>query len=339
VLAIPEIEISGYVLNKTIRPVALDFTPEISGTPIVGGVISASPLEITIVLRGDPIAAPVKTNWVKWSKIGDLDFTIDRSNLAGERAMEWPGAVYQTRKLLEKVVVYGANGISLLFPYEATFGLQTIYRKGLKSQGAWAGTDSEHYFLNSSGCLCILKDGITELGYEEYLGELVNPVLSLDVINHLLYINDATQGYTYSILDNALGAGPANLTGVGYQDGVSYIISPAGLPVVFFEICTGIFDFETRKRKTIRTMGVGVSVTKNLFASIDFRNDHKGAFANIGWLPVTPEGKVFATCSGIEFRFRVRAVAYEKFTLDYLVVEGMIHDFSGGLDSRRNYVD
>lgn len=339
VLAFPEMTISGYVLNKRVNSSPLEITPEISGTPIVGNVVQADPLEIAMVISGTPIAAPVKTNWVRWSKIGDLNFTIDRSNLAGERQMDWAGAIYQVKKLLNKIVVYGINGVSLLFPYETTFGLQTIYRKGLKSQGAWAGTDEAHYFLNYNGCLCKLTTGVEELGYESFLGELVNPVMQLDVVNDLLYISDATQGFIYSTTSKALGAGYPRVTGFGHQSGSTYILSPSGFQIPRFELQTGIYDFETRKRKTIRTLEIGTHVTKNLFASIDFRNDHKEDFINIGWFPVTPEGRVFAMCSGIEFRFRLRLTIYEKFVLNYLRVEGMIHDFSGGMDSRRNYVD
>ena len=339
VLQCPEMTISGTVLNKNIWAEALAITPTISGTPIVGTVISASPLALTMKISGDPIAAPVKANWVKWSKIGELSFEIDRSNLAGERQMDWTGSIYQVQKLLDKVVVYGVNGVSLLFPYETTFGLQTIYRKGLKSQGAWAGTDDAHFFLDYTGCLCKLTTGLEQLGYESFLGGLINPVLQLDAINGLLYISDASQGFIYSLTSGALGAGFPHVTGFGNQSGTSYIVSPTGFLTPTFELQTGIYDFETRKRKTVRGLEVGTHVTKNLFASIDFRNDHKENFTNIGWYPVTPEGKVFVTCSGVEFRFLLRLASYEKFVLDYFRVEGLIHDFSGGLDSRRNYAD
>ena len=66
----------------------------------IGRIIEVSPVDIVISIRSGLVTLDIaKCNWVKWSKIGKLDFTIDNSNLAGERPLGWRGCVYHLAKL------------------------------------------------------------------------------------------------------------------------------------------------------------------------------------------------------------------------------------------------
>ena len=61
------------------------------------GVIANGLLTLTLsLLPSDtyiPFAEAVKANWVKWSDIGYLDFTVGKDNVAGERPLDWNGFV------------------------------------------------------------------------------------------------------------------------------------------------------------------------------------------------------------------------------------------------------
>ena len=320
--------ITGSWFNITHYPDSLIISPVISGSFVEGVLISSSPLVITPVISADIIFNPVKNNWVKWSNIGNLDFTIGRDNIAGERPLDWAGSVYQIKKLDKVVIVYGANGVSVLNPSGNTFGLSTIYHLGLKSKLAITGTDQVHYFIDTAGQLWSLSDKLTKLDYSEYLSAMSSPVMSYDVENDLIYISDGTKGYVYSPSDKSFGTGPVNITGFGNQNGSSYIGAPAAIAIPVFEMSTDIYDLGSRKHKTIHSIEIGTDTSKILYASIDYRSNHKSSFSNTGWATVTHEGVSYLRCYGIEFKFNVKVSAYDSFAIDYLKINGVIHRYS-----------
>jgi hypothetical protein len=299
------------------------------GEWIDGLLMDADPITVTLsFVDADILLEAAKKNWIQWSDIGNLDFTINKSNVAGERPLDWSGWIYEVKKLGSKVVAYGENGISILTPSDKYYGLETISRLGLHSAGAITGTDSVHYFIDVKGQLWELGETLVLLNYSEYFSLMTDLIMSYDVENNIVYICDGTIGYVYSPLDKSLGSGPINVTGVGSKDGSLYLTSPATIEIPTFEICTDIYDMGTRKFKTIRSIEVGTDLTENMEASIDFRVSNKVSFSNIGWHPVTLEGVSTMYCYGLEFRFKLRVQTYEYFEIDYLKINGMIHNYS-----------
>jgi hypothetical protein len=269
------------------------------------------------------------SNWVKWSDIGHLDFTIGKDNVAGERPMDWKGWVYGIKKLGSKVVVYGQNGVSFLLPSGVVFGLQTIHRIGLKGKHAYCGTDFEHFFLDVEGRLYKVGEGIELLNYSEYLDTLgTSVVMSYDEQNRLIYICDGLVGFIYSIADKSLGTGPINVTGLGSQSGTLTICASSTISTPVFSICTDIYDMGTRKNKTIHSIELGTDQTEELYATIDYRVKKEEAFSTIAWSRVNPNGIAVIPCFGVEFRFRVKLLTYEYIELDYIKVNGVIHNYS-----------
>jgi len=287
----------------------------------------------------DLITEAGKGNWIKWSNIGSLDFTIWKDNIAGERPMDWKGWIYAIKKLGNKVVVYGEGGVSMLVPTGTAFVLQTVYRIGLKGKQAVAGNESVHFFVDTKGQLFIFGEAVSKaslfeaasypekLDYSEYLANMTNPVLSWDELNSLLYICDGTTGYVYNPRDKSLGKGPANITGISSQGGTLYVAAPATITTPVFEICTDIYDFNTRRGKTIRNVQLGADITKTLSVALDYRRDKATVFSTTDWRPVNAQGIAFITCFGQEFRVKVKSSAYEYFELDYLMISGKIHDY------------
>jgi hypothetical protein len=285
---------------------------------------------------GDILLENLKSNWVKWSNIGSLDFTVGRDNVAGERPLDWKGFVYAVKKLGNKAVVYGKNGVSILIPAGNTYGLQTVHRIGLKGKQAVAGDDAGHFFVDTTGRLVILgelamKSSLFDasmrpekLDYSEYLGTMSDLVLSWDKDNGLLYICDGEIGYVYSPGSKSLGRGPANVTGVSSQGGTLYVAAPATILMPNFEKCTDIYDFGTRKLKTVFSLEYGINVEAILQAKIDYRLDKAVEFSQTSWHDVDEKGFANITCNGREFRFRTRLTSYEWITLDYINVNGEV---------------
>jgi len=324
------VEIEGEIQGIGIAQSTIECDLEISSTyisaqgKVFSGVIDATDIGFMFdFLFGQP-----QTNWVKWSDIGSLDFTLNRKNLAGEAPMPWRGSVYAIKKLDKWVIVYGSGGVTQLVPAENTWGIKNLSQGGLKSTGAVTGTDSLHLFVDSTGRLWKLSDKLIPLGYEEYLGTMTSIVMHYDIINDFVYICDGTLGFVYSVKDESLGTCPGNITGVGYSDGISYVVSSSAIVTPVLELVTDIIDFETRGNKTLKAIEVGTSLTGALEVGIDFSIDHRSDFLTSPWVPLTHEGIATIPCFGKEFRLKVRASSYEDMEIDYIKVKGIVHDFN-----------
>ena len=319
------VEIIGSCTVMTEAASPAEAIAHIMGAWVTGTIIESSIATVKVRIADSYFLTELfKKNWVKWSKIGKLDFTIERDNTAGERPMDWKGWIYKIKKLGAKVVVYGENGISIMTPANNAWGYQTIYRIGLKGKNAVAGTDFIHYFVDREGNLWSLKDGLTKLDYSEYLSTmLANMVLSYDEPNDLLYICDGSQGFVYR--NGSFGEGPKNLTGIGYQSGVLYPVAPAAIVIPALELCTDIYDLGTNRYKTVFELQFATNINGTLQAAIDYRKDFTADFTQTVWKDVMDRGSVFLTALGREIRFKVKLTAYEYCKTDYIKATGVIH--------------
>ena len=309
----------------------IPITPSVIGTYISGLSLSHEALmNVVFTLPFADVDTELsKNNWIKWSNIGSLDFTIGKDNVAGTRPMDWKGWVYEIKKLGDKVVVYGENGVSVLSPSGTSYGLQTVHKAGLKGKQSIAGDDSIHFFIDTLGYLYIIKSGggLEKLDYREYLSIMTKPVLSWDSLNDLLYICDGTYGYVYSPESKSLGQGPVNITGISFEGSSLHVATSEVKEIPLFNISTDIFDFGNRHNKSIKYIEIGTNTSEAIECSIDYRLDQEGAFYTTDWKLVNPSGMCYLPCFGVEFRFNVRIFAYRYFELDYLKVHGNIHGY------------
>lgn len=293
-------------------------------------IITAEPIIVTLSFKDvDVLLEKLHTNWIKWSNIGSLDFTIWKDNVAGEKPINLAGWVYGLKKLGSKVVVYSQNGIVLLVPSGVYWGEQIISRIGVHSKQAFCGNDQLQFYVDLEGRLCKIGDAVEVLDYSEYIGSMLSSiVLSYDEVNQRVYICDGLVGYVYDLASKSFAEGPANITGVGSQSGTSYITASSAITIPAFSICTDIYDIGNRKPKTIHYLDIGTDLTNGLYAAIDYRIDKSAAFATSPWTTVNPNGRANLPCYGVEFRFRLKTLTYEYFELDYIRAVGMLHDYS-----------
>jgi hypothetical protein len=276
-----------------------------------------APTNMTADSYGEMWIDANKSNWIAWSDIGSLDFTIKRSNVAGNMPLDWKGFVHNIQKLESKVIAYGTKGVSILTPAGKAYGLNTIHKVGLKGRDSFAGNDSVHYFIDSLGCMYSLSDKLKKLDYREYFSLMTNPVMTFDEEQNLLYICDGAIGYIYSPESKSLGAGPVNVTGTSSSSGM--------ITVPTFEICTDIYDFGTRRMKTIYQFELGTDVTGILSAALDYREEKSSPFTTTPWEKVKGRATAKIIRKGVEFRFRARLGSYEDMELDNLTIDGDIH--------------
>jgi hypothetical protein len=320
------LSLHGEILNKTVFVQPLIITLSLLGSYAKDVYIDGGPIEITITLHsyGTLTAGANKCNWIQWSKVGYLDFTIDESNVAGERPLDWKGCVSEILKLVDRVIVYGENGVSMMSPAGVNWGMQTLHRLGVVCKPV--GTDTEHFFIDKTNKLYRLAgDGLKLLDYSEFLSTLTNPRMLLDTETGIIYICDGELGFVYSTKSGSFGSGPVNVTGVGTQSGTLYVVASDIIEVPKLHICTDIYDLGTRKPKTIQWIEVGTDLSNGLQAMVESRVSNKQGFMESRWILVNPSGMAFIPCYGREFKFHLRSFIYEYLELDYLRVTGTVH--------------
>ena len=324
-----EPEISGTLQIVSVDSDDLDFDIILEGYWAVGQVFSGDLSEFDILLDGGDIYIEyLRTNWVKWSKIGQFDFTIDRSNLAGEMPIGWKGDIYRIGKLGNALMVYGSGGVTRLNPADNVFGRVGILNKGILSKGAVLIQPSFHLAIDKAGCLWRFSDKVEKLGYEEFFSLMVSPVMHYDEVQDLVYICDEVRGYVFNSEENSLGEGPINLTGIGYHEGTSYFLASDDLASLGFQIGIDTIDMGNRNFKTIHEVEIGVDSTCTFQLGISFKTGIAPTFVGPIWFNVTPEGRCFPNCWGKDHRFFLKTTSPDAFKISYIKVEGQLADFN-----------
>lgn len=320
------LESDGTLQLLSIATNTIDFNIGFSGDLVSSSVHNGTIDDFKLSITADSYIQYIRSNWIKWSKIGEFDFTQDRTNLAGEMPMDWAGDVYSIGKLDKTVIVYGSSGISILHPIEAVFSKATLLPLGVMSKGAISCQLDFHLFITSDGCLWKLGDKLERLGYEEFLSPLVNPIISYDIVNRLAYICDGTLGYIFNCESPSMGKGPANITGIGYYNGEQYLVASGTIADIDVYITTHPTDFNNRNFKTISEVEVGGEFGGDLEFGISYRNDTTIDFEDPIWFPVTPEGRVFPNFFAKEFKFHL--TTGDDIRIDYLRMKGIFADFN-----------
>jgi hypothetical protein len=321
----------GSWFNKTIMADPLVLSISVINKLILDVLIIPDPMVVTVSFRPTQIEVnKVGIPFVKWSNIGSLDFTIGKDNIAGNRPLDWIGAIYSILKLENKLIVYGSNGVSFLVPASNFFGLETIYKVGLKGYGTVTGDNTKHFFIDAIGQLWKVTKELEKLDYSEYLAPMNSDTqMYYDKVNNLVYICDGEVGYIYNNTLNSFGGGYPNITGVDYQNGQLLVVAPDDVVTPLFELCTDIYDFGNRKNKSISSVDIGTNIPihRSLLVSIDYRLDYTQGFKTTPWVPVTMNGRAYINCFGVEFKVRIKSRRYIYFEIDYIRINGLLHNF------------
>ena len=295
------------------------------GTFITAKLVSSNTSNMAMGSFAEALIEVAKSNWIAWSDVRSLDFTKSKKNVAGDMALDWTGTITNIKKIGPRMVVAGENGVSFVTPAGRYMGLNTVHRIGLLGRDAYAGNDFIHFFADKLGVLYQIDEILTKLDYREYLSTLTNPVFSLDMSQNILYMCDGTYGYAYSLDTKSLGKCAPNITGMGYKGGVLYPAAPASIVTPATSLITDIYDFGTRKIKTIYLLEFGTDLDGTLQAAIESRFDKSAAFTSSAFKEVSHGGKVKIISKGVEFRFKLKGLVYEDFDLDDFTINGKIH--------------
>lgn len=312
-----EVDVAGQIQSPTvIDNTVIDIGVAPAGT-YAAGVLVEGGIDISVNLVAEWYSISGRENWVAWSKIGEASFVMDKTNEAGLRPMSWNGWAWKVYQLDDMAVVYGENGITMMYPVDspaASFGFKDISRVGIISSHAVAGSKHVHYFITSTGDLWKLtKQGPEKLGFREFLIVLADPHLLYDEANQRLFISDGETGYVFK---DGLGGGYATITGITNN----YASSPSALVDIPISIMTDTVDLGHRGIKTITFVEIGTDTTENLFVALDFRYTKDEEWRTSDWVQTNPEGVARISVAAVEFRVRIKQTTFDELRIDYINV-------------------
>jgi len=290
----------------------------LSGISIAGNVVTADVLTAYAMLKGIVYLIPSQVSWVWTTKVGAVDFTVDKTQEVSSRPMPWDGWTYKIKKFGNSAIVYCQNGIAVMTPHGVLWELKTLMNVGLKSKNSVCGTDDTHFFVDKTGILYKMDmNGIEVHDYSNFLSTLTSAtVMSYDPRLKTVHITDGVLGFIFSA--SGLGKGPINITGIGYKVGTFYITAPGTITTDPLQICTDIIDLGTRGVKTIYEIDIGIALTKPLYVAVDYRWNKGQDFFTTPWTLVDFSSRANITASGIEFRIRAKVLEYEVIQIDYM---------------------
>lgn len=302
----------------------------ISGTAIWGNVYSGVFTPCLATITGDLLLAGEKSGWVMWSKIGSMDFTVDGTNEAGERPLDGIGTVYGMAKLAKSIMVYGSNSVYMMQASEVFWGAEKVMDVGIANKGAFTHHDDAiHWFIDTQGVLWSYSEGPKKLDYSHLLGLMTTPRMFYSNDDDLIYICDGTLGYVYNPISGCMTSGPPTLSGISYKDGVLRVLGSAAITVPAFTFVSDVLDFGSRKEKTMFSVEIATDITEALSVRIHWREKYTDAFSTTPWHTFTERGEAYLPCYGIDFKFELKAAAFEAAkAIDYIKFNGIIHGFS-----------
>jgi len=314
-----------YFVEYQTEPVLFGTCCNFNGQLFVGNII---PFEGWYGFEGT--WADAGADYVGWSKIGNVDMRLDKSNVAGFRPMVLGGVVQRVLPMGKTVIAYNSNGVQLYYPtieHAVGFGMKELALPGCASRSAAGGNKNEHIMIDVSGQLWYLKNEQEPqlLGFEEFF----RPMLGKDIVvtyNEAWKAFDITDGeVAYRLGKNGLTrhwqAVTSQFVTMGDTVGTYHEVDNTG-----FELVTDVLDFGFRGHKTITGVEVGGSFTAPVFVSVDWRSHNEKYFRSTPWQRMSPQGIGKPRVTADEFRIKLQSASKDNVEIDYISVKYQITD-------------
>jgi hypothetical protein len=299
-------------------------------------VISATSIFGESYITGTFAKTYSKLNTVAWSGIGNFNIIPSSDNItAGHAVLPWSGDVWQVKKLGNRMMVYGENGISKFHPVSephSGYGQNVLFNFGLAGRYAVAGNELVHYFVGEDNNLYRIQPENTpdKLGYAEYFEKFSgNMVGMFDQLSGRAFFS-SVETETTLVYNPELGLTSLDLLItdlVRYEDTLTVIAPSAAnntLPLVTHECVSHIEDFGQRGLKTITGLSFGIDFDEatNVWAVVYYRYRKNDSFRKFPNVRLNHEGYVHIGVTAIEFMIGLRFVrdsaVLEPTFLDYV---------------------
>lgn len=264
---------------------------------------------------------------VGWAKIGALDWEYTIGNEVGWAPMPWVGSVLGLLPLGKEIVVYGENGLAKLSPAKepvTTFGVQEFGDVGVCNRNCFAGDFTTHLFIGTDRALysvsperALSGEGKLPayLGFEEWISQLIDPIVTFDPIKRYWWIGDKEHCFIYS--GSGLGESSQTPTHLSRLDGQLVGITVQHHPDSAI-VETGDLSFDSRGFKTLMCVESDLRAAAKVYGSTSFRYDYTKAERDSAPIKLDPRGGFFPVVAGTEIRVRFVCSDFQGFYLSKL---------------------
>ena len=232
---------------------------------------------------------------------------------SGFMPMSFSGKVLCVKPLGDSVVVYGENGIDLLYPVTdpiPTMGRKKVSSLGITGRGAVGGNDKVHLFVdNEYNVKKFTSDGIQNLGYKYHFDRNATDII--------VTYNDSEDEFWYkaSNYDLSLVVTPYGATKSYYHPVSSvslindYVVvkDPADVePYRWWS--SPVMDFGTPKLKVLKSVELAWN-SDSLYVFVVTATDSMGGTHSTNLIGLDDCGYVDCNIVGLEFRITIQVSA------------------------------
>ena len=249
-----------------------------------------------------------------WSKIGDIDFTVDEYNLAGFKRDPFGGVIHHTRRLEDVVIGYSSKGITMLYPVDSpapTFGFKELSDIGIINQGALNGDLYRHIYVGEDYILReVTTKGVKKLGYENQMRELSGEdiIISYDKSLGDFYIGNSSK--TFLLSSHGMTEIPQHPSCVWRSNGETHMLPDT---VDDYEplIATHPFDMGYSGMKTLFEMETDLTMSEKPSVAADYYLSPTN-YGTTPYIPLNNQNAATIIVSGNAFAFKLKAEYLEE---------------------------
>lgn len=299
-------------------------------------------------LNGQLVGCGVRDGWnggdmrtIVWSKVGQFDFTVDKTNVAGWTRMPMYGNAICGLKMGNMMVMYGDGGIVALIPVSAptpTFETRVIAGFGIMGHGCVAGDDQRHVFVDEGGDLWLLDGRLTlrRLGYKEHVLSLGDDIrMSYDPKHEDFYISDSNKCYLLAhnqqleqvgfISQFAMSSISQSIPTLAFTQGGLVGVASGDRGYVLIE--TDTLDFGIRALKTAQVTELGVSSIGEVSAAYRVRHATNAPWHMFPYVRANELGVVYnSRATGLDFRMIINIDSVQDVDIDYATIRMQTSD-------------
>lgn len=297
----------------------------------------------------------IGTSWVGWSTASggarDWPFAMELSMFGYPAASfdEWrgefaalvqggsvgfaqipdPGGVKTILPLGGRVMVYGANTVGALVPFERGHRYKKLLDTGIAGRGCVAGDEAGHVFIDSRRRLWRVgpEGALEQLRYNHYLSGLsVSTSIVLDHEDRDFHISDGQTSFVLS--STGLSEQKQHITSLVSLSGLIGVKDASGDDGAFV-VRTGPFDMGRRTMKRIQCLEVGLNDVTAATAKILFRFPTDSTWRETPAVQVGDHMVAYIPCAATDFMAEISGVAGPDARIEHVRVrwqdEGKAH--------------
>ena len=244
-------------------------------------------------------------NAVIYSRIGDIDCTVDHSNEAGFVNLPTSGAVKRVCSIGPGIVAGTDDGIFYLTPPSELpgFAVNKVIEYPILSERAVSSDDKRAVVATSNGVYTIMRDGsVEELGFKYLFNQ--DTEVHYGCRDNTFYLT--TCGKTYCLFGNELFESAQQIESVCHWKGEAVGIVPDMGDFNSWALTTHSLSFGNTSLKTLRSVEILGSLDGNHEARLRvWWKTNKSSWIATPWKPLYPEAMTVPNISGVKFRLEI----------------------------------